>query len=208
MKKKSILIFAFFALFLTAFGTELSAREPNLGKLISGTAPIADPADRFAIGTEIDFSSVDALSPEERRDLVLGKLAEEKARELGSRRKYLKMRGKARLAGKGFEEYTIRTVQKRLPRGMRVESTAILGSPHDPADLILTKNGKVVEKIPDENGGADDLRRSEKPQIHGAKDTHSARHAEKDPKRSRSGRIFAQKSRNFEKRYRGWPAYR
>ena len=147
MKKKSILIFAFFALFLTAFGTELSAREPNLGKLISGTAPIADPADRFAIGTEIDFSSVDALSPEERRDLVLGKLAEEKARELGSRRKYLKMRGKAQLAGKGFEEYTIRTVQKRLPRGMRVESTAILGSPHDPADLILTKNGKVVEKF-------------------------------------------------------------
>lgn len=147
MKKKSILIFAFFALFLTAFGTELSAREPNLGKLISGTAPIADPADRFAIGTEIDFSSVDALSPEERRDLVLGKPSPKKAREHGSLRKYREMRGKERLAGKGFELLSPQKIQKKLPPEWRLVPTAALGAPHDPTDQILTKNEKIVEKF-------------------------------------------------------------
>ena len=144
LKKRSILIFAFLALCLNPFTAELSAREAGSGKLIAGAA---SDSGKFERDVEIDFSAVDALSDEERIELVVGRISEEKAREIGNRRKYRELRGKAQLAGKGFEELTVRSVQKKLPPGLRLESTAILGSPHDPADLILTKNGKVVEKF-------------------------------------------------------------
>ena len=144
LKKRSILIFAFLALCLNPFTAELSAREAGSGKLIAGAVP---DSEKFERDDEIDFSAVDALSDEERIELVVGRISDEKAEEIGNLRRYRELRGKAQLAGKGFEELTIRSVQKKLPPGLRLESTAILGSPHDPADLILTKNGKVVERF-------------------------------------------------------------
>ncbi|MBQ2821537.1 MAG: hypothetical protein IJF17_08145, partial [Thermoguttaceae bacterium] len=89
LKKRSILIFAFLALCLNPFTAELSAREAGSGKLIAGAVP---DSEKFGRDDEIDFSAVDALSDEERIELVVGRISEEKAREIGNRRKYLKLR--------------------------------------------------------------------------------------------------------------------
>ncbi len=116
-----------------------AAANDNFGSVLCGS---------FHKEQRIDFSLADRFSRQERLKIAIG-INDKTLKKAGTAGKYIQKRGSSTIAGKLFEESYVQKFQREFARNnpeYRLENTALLGKPHDPADLILTRQGIIVEK--------------------------------------------------------------
>ena len=116
-----------------------AAAIDNFGSVLCGS---------FHKNQRIDFSLADRFSRQERLKIAIG-INENTLKKAGTAVKYIQKRGISTIAGKLFEESYVQKFQREFTRNnpeYRLENTAMLGKPHDPADLVLTRKGIIFEK--------------------------------------------------------------
>jgi len=134
-------VYQFLVFLLICFGLTgiVNAQTDNFGSVLCGD---------FHKSQRIDFSLADSFSRQERLKITIG-INDTTLKKVGSARRYIRKRNISTIAGKLFEESYVRKFQREFARKkpeFRLENTALLGKPHDPADLVLTRQGIIIEK--------------------------------------------------------------